>query len=235
MESYLRWIEPPPLGEDKFEIPRREIWYMLKSYIVQKKDIDELYLWGIKQNFFGRWMPESHELDDVFIGEYYWSPAYHYFNPNTDDNYGWIYDYNKKLPKKVMVATEQYSWARGSYDCSIEDTIRFYLPCKLIINKMKLEWNGDEGHLYDKHHNLIAFDPSIKNTGPSALLINKELFIEFLKDHGYEILWTILGEKRILGGRDDSDKLLGLSEISGCYRILDGKVNGIISSNFIHR
>ena len=51
MEAFYKYEQPTPLEEERFELPRRDIWYMIKSYIVKKSDIDKLYEWAKKQSF----------------------------------------------------------------------------------------------------------------------------------------------------------------------------------------
>ena len=89
---------------------------------------------------------------------------------------------------------------------------------------------------FDNQGNLIAFDPSIRTSGPGALLMNRDVFLKFLNDNGYDIFWTILGEKNIMGGSLLShDNWKGRLEFSGAYRIHENKVNCTINSRFISR
>ena len=67
LESFFRWESSLVQAEDDFAIPRRDLWYMLKSYLVKKSDIQRVFDWAKTQNFHGRWMPESHELIGVFL------------------------------------------------------------------------------------------------------------------------------------------------------------------------
>ncbi|MGB7293939.1 MAG: hypothetical protein WBD99_17355 [Thermodesulfobacteriota bacterium] len=98
---------------------------------------------------------------------------------------------------------------------------------------MSLRWNGVEGHFFDEKGNLIAVDPSIKASGPGALLLNRNALLKFMDDNGYDVLWTILGEKYIVGGRMSPEDYKGHLEISGAYRLNDGrKVEGVISGKF---
>jgi len=235
LEAFYRWEQPTPPGEDRFEIPRREIWYMLKSYIVKKSDIEELFDWAKKQNFMGRWMPESHETTQVFIGEFFWSPAFEYFNIPYYHHDGWTQGHNNQIPKEVLVTTDQYMLESTGYDCSIDDTIHIYLPAKWIVNNMCLHWNGVEGHFYDNQGNLIAFDPSIRTPGPGVLLINRDVFLKFLDDNGYDLLWTILGEKNYFGGSMSPDDWKGRLELSGVYRINKDNIEGVLNPKFVSR
>ncbi|MCD6239204.1 MAG: ATP-binding protein [Thermotogae bacterium] len=235
LEAFYRWQQPTPPGEERFEIPRRDIWYMLKSYIVKKSDMDELFDWAKKQNFMGRWMPESHETTRVFLGEFFWAPAFEYHNVPYYHHDGWTRGGENQIPKQVLVSTDQYMQEYSGYDRSIDETIHIYLPVKWLADSMGLCWNGVEGHFYDNKGNLIAFDPSVRTPGPGALLINRGAFLQFLNDRGYDILWTILGEKNIIGGRMSPDDWKGRLELIGTYRIHQHNIEGGSKAKFISR
>lgn len=215
LENYFKWQEDIPIGEDEYKHPTKQLWYILNSYIVKKKDIDKLYSWAIKQNFMGRWMPESRELMDVFLGEFYWSPAYKYSIGEDDEN--WVKGRNGEIPCEVLIPTIGYLQEEGVYDCSINESINLTLPSKMLVRKMGLMWNGQKCGFEDKNGKLIAFDPSTAEQGPSALLVNKEEFVKFLDDNGYTILWTVLGEKGIISSF--SNRNFCRLEISGAYKL----------------
>lgn len=235
LEGFYEWEQPTPPEEERLEIPRREIWYILRSYIVKKSNMDELFEWVKEQNSRGRRMPESRHLISVFLGEFYWSPAYKYFSSPYYDYEEWTRGLDNNIPKEVLVTEEQYLWERGSYDCSIDDSINIYLPAKWLADHMGLRWNGVEGQFYNDKGHLIAFDPSIMTPGPGALLINWEVFIKFLNDNGYDVLWTILGEKNIIGSRMAAEDWKGRLKINGAYRIRENKVEGVINTKFSPR
>jgi hypothetical protein len=225
-------MQPVPPEEDKYEMKRKEIWYMVKSYIVRKADLDKLYAFLKDKDFFGRWMPESNSNIRIFLGEFYWSPAFkfhdigYYHHDHWTD--GWRSE--KKLPTKVLVPTDQYLQEASGYDCSINDTVDIYLPAKEIVEGMNLSWNGREGEWYDTEGKLIAFEPSVRAKGPGCLLINKDAFINFLEKKEYEILWTILGEKRMIGGGYAHEKFEGRLIINGVARLEQNKI--VSSSNY---
>ncbi len=233
LEAFYRWEQPTPPGEERLEIPRREIWYMIKSYIVKKSDADELFEWAKKQNFMGRWMPESHEITNIFLGEFFWAPAFVYHDIPYYHHDGWTRGSNKLIPKQVLVTTDQYMQENSGHDCSIDKTVIIYLPSKWIINNMNLCWNGVEGYFYSKNKQLIAFDPSVTTAGPRTLLINKDTFEKFLADNNYDILWTILGEKNIISGGMLPIAWQGRLEFTGAYRIYKGKLDGSVKHTFV--
>ena len=235
LEAYYQWEQPTATGEDRFEIQRREFWYMLKSYIVRKPDVDELFEWAKKRDFMGRWMPESHEITRVFLGEFFWTPAFQYHNIPYYNHEGWTRGQGKRLPKEVLVSTDQYMREHSGYDCSISETINIYLPAKWIADNMGLRWHGVEGHFFNNKGNLIAFDPSIETSGPGALLINRDVFLKFLNDNGYDVLWTLLGEKNLIGGDMSPESWKGRLELSGAYRMREDKIEGTINTRFHSR
>ena len=97
---------------------------------------------------------------------------------------------------------------------------------------MKLHWKGNEGHYYDSTNNLVTFDPSIKEKGPSCLLINKNIFTDFLNNSDYEILWTVAGEKYILGSTYENDNYVGRLQINGAYCLFKDELIGTLHSKF---
>jgi hypothetical protein len=210
----------------------KEIWLILNSYLVEKNDADEVFEWAQGQDFFGKWMPESHELYRIFLGEFFWSPAYKYFNTPYYHHEGWSRGYQERIPKPIYVSTEEYARDGQGFDCSIDDGYTIKLPCNLLVDEMKLNWRGVEGEFYDENSNLIAFDPSVRSTGTGALLIRKDRFISFLEQCGYEVLWTVLGEKMSFYGGGSSNKQIGRLIINGAYRTKQGIVVGGYSTNF---
>ena len=228
LESYFSLEQPTPIDKDKYKISRREIYFMLKSYFIKKKDRLKIWNWAQKKNWYGRWMPESHEQTNIYLGEFFNSKAFDFHNIPYYCHDGW------KKPKsnnscEILVSTDQYMQEKG-YDCSIDETISIHIPNELIFEEMKLNWHGIAGQYYDQNNNLVAFDPSIDENGPSSLLIKKEPFLEFIKNSNYDIFWTVTGEKQILGGFYNFDEYKGRLQINGSYRIIKNKIEGKLNA-----
>ena len=229
MECIYDWEEPTPPEVDKFSVKRRYIWYMLKSYLVKSEEEECFCNWAKDRHFFGLWMPESRPETEVFLGEFPWGPAFEYFNNSYYHREGWTTGDESSLPCEVLVTTDQYLQERG-YDCSIEDSISMYLPAKWIVDKMNLSWCGKDGRYFDGAGRLVAQDPSIEEVGPRALLMDKDLTMEFLNCNGYRLVWTLLGEKDIRGNMDREENWPGRMEISGYMRMKDGLLSGKAST-----
>lgn len=233
LDGFYQWEQPLPVGEDSSGNRRKEFWYILHGYIVKSANIEELFEWAKAQDFFGRWMPESHALHEIFLGEFYWSPAYAYHNVPYFSRDGWTRGHDEKVPREVLVSTEEYSQEDQGFDCSMDEGFLIHLPTKWLADGMDLRWNGVEGNFFDSKGELVAFDPSVKSKGLGALLINKRNFLKFLREVGCEVLWTIVGEKSDFHygahGTDRSGRLM----ISGVYRVMNGKILGVRTSKYV--
>lgn len=234
LEEFIEWQEETPPEQEKYNLPTRRLWYMIKSYLVQAADKDKVFKWAKRQRFMGRRMPESHEFYHVCLGEYPWSRAflYHYVPYYHHD--GWTDEGRvKKIPAKILVTDDQYLSSGSSIDCSTDEAIRVKLPAKFIVDEMELTQDYIDGRFFDKGSNLVAFDPRVfDDNAPSCILIRKDKLCDFLKQKNYALFWILLGEKNIIGGGTIGQPL-GWLEIDGAYT-LDGRnrIIGIKRSSF---
>jgi hypothetical protein len=216
LEGLYWWQQEKSVDDEYFSSsPRRSLYYMVRSYCVQNRDADHFFDWAAKQNFFGRWMPESHEVYHAYLGEFFWAPS-------VDADYdaaGW--EANDKVPCPVRVTSAGYLWEKG-YDKSIDDVVKIALPSRWLWQTMNLHWRGVEGSFFDESGNVLCFDPSIQEQGPSALLFRCDALLEFLKKEGLTLIWTVLGEKQILSV-DDSP---GWAAISGAFKLRENDIEG---------
>jgi len=223
LEGFVEWQEKTPPEYEKYNLPTRTLWYMVKSYLVKNRDKDKVFKWAKRQNFMGRWMPESHEFYHVYLGEYPWAPAflYHYIPYYHHD--GWTSGArDKKIPAKILVTDDQYLSSGSSIDCSTNEVVSVKLPAKFIVDGMGLVQNHIDGRFFDKTGDLVAFDPSVfDNNTPRHVFVRKDKLSDFLKRKGYALFWTLLGEKNMIGGGGIGQPL-GWLEIDGAYT-LNGK------------
>jgi hypothetical protein len=229
LEANHEWTEPILKGQDTLETSRRHMWYQIRSYFVKKSDMNKLYEWVRKQDFMGRWMPESNQLTDVFLGEFFWAPSFRYYRNDAD---GWTRGDNDVIPKQVLVSTDQYLREYETYDCSIDESIDLYLPSKFLVDQLDLRWNGVDGKFFDEHSNLVVFDPSVEFPGPAALLVNRDSITKFLSESEFDIIWTILGQKVIIGQIRDAD-YKGALQFSGAYRMQNNRVRGALKPRYL--
>ncbi len=231
LEGMFTWEEDIPPEEKRFEFPMRELWFWIKSYIIKRQDYKKMIKWVKKQNFAGRWMPESHNFYECFIGEY---PDSLVFKDLRGDFNIWTLNRNRNensLPAPVIVTDDIYL-NEFSLDSSHSDSVSVKLPCKWLINKMKLRHNNLDGRFYDRNNKLICMSTSIFNSDNlSLLLINKIKLLKFLNDNDLAIFWTVIGEKNILGEELSQKKWKGRLEMSGSFTTgfrnhITGKIKG---------
>lgn len=220
LEGFIEWQEKTPPEQEKYHAPTKRFWYIIKSYLVKKKDLEEVFSWCKKQNFMGRWMSESHDFYNVFLGEYPWAQAFLYQYIPYYMHDGWTDDTReKRIPAKVLVTDDSYISSGSSIDCSADETIRVKLPAKWIVDKMRLRQNFTDGRFFNKEGELEVFDPGVfKDNLPKVLLIRKRDLCKFLNSKGYAIFWTLLGEKNMIGGGSIGQPL-GWLETNGAYTL----------------
>lgn len=212
LQGIFTWQQDTPPEYKKYDIPVREMFYILKSFIVKKNDCKKIISWIAKKGF-GNWLPESNNFYKILIGEY---PNSFAFDDLRGDYNIWTKP-NKDLEIPIVVTDDLYL-NESTLDCSHSESISVKLPCKWIVNELDIKQNYLDGRFYDKKSKLVALTTSIfEENSPSALLIDKETLINFLDKKGYAIFWTLLGEKQLIGGNHPHDDNMGRLEISGVY------------------
>ncbi len=233
LNGFYQWKQPIPASVDEISDSywRKSFWIGLRSHIVKKQDSEAAFRWLKKRENrrkLERDIPSSHGM---LLGEHCWSPAYEHFCTPFYNRLGWSQGYYDHCPKPMLVTTEKYFWERG-FDCSIDDSITIMLPTKWIVDGMKLQQRGTEGSFYDTDGNLVAFDPSVQNTGTGALLIHKHRFLKFLDENDCEIIWIASGEKMNWHGSAAHDSYLGRLWVDGTYRVRQNQVSGDFVARF---
>ncbi len=220
LEGFVEWQEGTPPEHEKYNLPTRTLWYMVKSYLVKNRDKNKVFKWAKRQRFMGRWMPESNEFYRVCLGEYPWAPAFLYHDIPYYHHDGWTDGAgDKKIPAKILVTDDQYLSSGSSRDCSTNEAITIKLPAKFIVDEMNLGQSYTDGRFFDKKGDLVAFDPGVFDDNmPRHLFIWKDKLCDFLKCKGYAIFWTLLGEKNMIGG-GVTGQPLGWLEIDGAYTL----------------
>lgn len=203
--------------EKQYNFRRREMWLMLKSYVIKKKDLKLFMEWVADKNFEGRWMPESHEFYTAFYREFPNQPA---FMDQYSEYYGRTDWHNKsdKLPLDVMVTDDEFAQEGGGYDHSLNEGFRIMLPARKIYVDMDLRSSSIEGQYKNSRNEVVFLDPHVKCDGRDALLASAAHFAEYLDNNDYAVVWTILGEKQVLdGGLGRDENWPGRYEFSGAY------------------
>ncbi len=228
LEGHPGWAESKKIGEESWGNPHKSIWCQIRSYIVKEDDYNDLKIWLTKQDFMGRWMPESSEKYEVFSREYYWSVAHKYFKTEYYGGKEWREIHcedSGDFITSVMLTTENFLWEE-EFDRSKEETIRFLKPSQHIYEGMKLNYSKREGEFIDKEDETVCFAADVHYNSKSFLLVKKEPFLEYLQKNNFKIIWSLLGEKQIIGGRHTYKDFIGRLDVSGVYYLEDNQVVG---------
>jgi hypothetical protein len=226
LARFLILKEERPLGEENYIKPQKEFWYMIKSYLVEAKRYENIVNWLSSKNFYGRWMPESHERYELFNREFYWSPAFRFFQNDyycgREDNI--IYDReNDKNIGEVIVSDITYHC--GS-DFVQENSLSILKPCLTLTKSLHLEYRNNESYMYSNSGELICFDSSEGfDNVQQCLYFKKTILQDFLKRSGYKLIWTVLAEKTVLGNismDNPSPRII----LSGVYTLDDDNIVG---------
>ena len=119
-------------------------------------------------------MPECSNRYEMFYREYYWSPAYKYYDAEGLTKRE-IYD--KKTGRfiaNVDTTTINYIW-EAEEDISKEETLSLLLPSKQLFDGMSMQYAKKEGVFLDKEGKIICFDASSVEKNTNYLLVRKNL------------------------------------------------------------
>lgn len=171
----------------------RTAWFRLQCMIVKANEFEKLI-----EALAREMVTDEHDLPTfpfpwrAFIGEYPWHPVF------QETEYEGA---RFKVPKSMRPVIASYSAEKGGYDYSIEESFSLDLPSPEVVNGMGLHLsNGRELSYKDSSGVIRFFDPSVKEEGPSAALVDAEAFNAFLKREGLVAVWAIGGMKSVHAG-----------------------------------
>ena len=133
LDGYYVWQESAPPEEDRYEKPRGQICAWLNSYITKTRDVDYLFSWMRDKDLSDRGFAKPPDLLHVYVGEFFWSAAYHYACAERAGNDDWVGPSRHGLPKPVRASGVAYLNEDAGFDCSIDDAIHLSLPSRHLI------------------------------------------------------------------------------------------------------
>jgi hypothetical protein len=225
LKGLLVWQKKTPPEFESYEVPTRDLFYIVKSFIVKNEDKKKLLDW-LDSKGWGNWLPESHDFYEVFLGEY---PDTFPFEDFRGDYNIWT-EASSDLPVPIVVTDDSYL-NEFTLDCSKEGRVTVKLPNKWIVEGMELTQKYTDGRFYNSKDELVCLPNSIFDENErSALLVNKKSLNEFLEKNDCSIFWTILGEKKIVGGPDRAGWAHGRLNIHGVFTYEEGLLKGTLKN-----
>ncbi len=190
LEGYYDWEEETPPEDDRYRVQRCDSWYQIRAYLVNQTRLPAFKQWAQGQNWMGRWMPESADFYGI-LGEYPWHPSIGELDPDRgmrDD-----------VPVPVVVPAARYVAGSGGFDCSMDETVSGFVPSPYLVSALDLSWRGHSFEYEDEEGHLVTLDPTAEDAGPPVLLMDRNALVRLLDERQLAIVWTVLGEKRIMG------------------------------------
>ena len=196
LEAYLDWghrERGAPL-----DLPYRHVWIQIRAYLVAREESEAAFACLRRRNFFGKWMPEGASWCYRFAGEYPWATP---FNTEPEEYFS-TGGYVDKMPFAYIPACNQLA-VEWEYDASLPRNFQINLPARAFFDPGDLWWNGRDGFGTEKQPSVFR-DPSVTEPGPSSLIVDAEDLQTRLGKLGLGLLWTLLGEKLVVGGRTNT-------------------------------
>lgn len=204
LEAYLDWNNRPP-DAPMFGAIYRSIWIHVRGYLVKSRSAKRAFDCLVGRNFFGKWMPEGGTSSLGFLGEYPWASTYEADSGERYSPYELPCDY---IPVSMQIAAE---W---EYDATLPRNIYVHVPAREFFSQGDLWWNGRDGFGNPGGKTLFQ-DPSVMEAGPGSLIADAEELTSRLDNLGYQLIWTLLGEKLAIGrARDGSSPRLTFSQVA---------------------
>lgn len=197
------------------------MWLSVRSYIVDQERAPDFVEWAKLRSFTNHWMPEATGLHEVFLGEYPWASSYPSAHPYVRRNVRQTKDEEgRRLPCSVIVTNEKYASCGERLDCSLSESAHLNLPAEWLIRRMKLSQPRYDGRFFSPDGKLFAFDSgNTCDIARNCLCVRKEPLHDFLRKRGKTLVWTLLGEKQILGDGISHKRPIGRLTVNGSYRL----------------
>lgn len=214
LNAFPDWAEP----HEKDSGVYCNLWYQIRGYIVEESQFADFALWALDQNFTGRWMPENSERYEMFSREYYWSPAYKYYEKEEMTSRE-VYDkQGQRKVANVELPCVKFLW-ESEFDFSKPGTVSYMRPSRQLFEGMDMRYTEVDGELTDADGKLLCFDASAAHNSHGYFMVRKDALMQYLQTHHKRILWVLIGEKNLMGSFVPHTEWLGLS---GSY-YLDAK------------
>ena len=191
LTAFPHWSEYRPNMEHT--TPYRDTWMHLRGYLVPKSRLTTTLKALEGRNYFDGWLPEGGHWLHAFAGEYPWATAC-----NTEPD--WYLGANPKVRNSnlILIHASNQLLIEWQYDATLPSSVYLQVPTKKLFRDGDLWWNGTDGFAL-ANGKTVFFDPQFRFGKPEALLADIDELLVRLDKIGYRLMWTLLGEKMVLG------------------------------------
>lgn len=188
----------------------RDLFFLQFSWLVPRDHGAELYEFIQQEGLSGRWMPDTSRTHQQYLGETASAPIVATAEFHLDDH-----DIPRKLRDagiQPRPAVELYLWEGSTLDCSIDQSVDFYVPTPELLGSARwvghrAEWAVD-GRVIAR---AIEF-PDGENRH-DMLLVDAEWLTARLRDLNADMVIGTLSERHALPLDDDDFRHMAFSDV----------------------
>lgn len=187
----------------------RDVFYLQFSWLVPRGDGRRLLDLFRKHGLSGRWMADRRRTSGRYLGELVWSPvAAAEAAANAEDHY------DERLVEAGLAprpAIESYLWEGSVLDCSIDESIDFYVPTDELLGSVS--WDGVLAR-WTEAGVTVARAVEIPDTenGQDVLLAESAWLRRRLAELDCDLVIGVLGERHALPIDDDDYRKMAFSD-----------------------
>ena len=211
LDEYKRWNQWG-LREGERTLDRYTA-FEISCVLVRAKDRPKLVSALSGKIIYGNHdLPELDKTSEGYVGEYPWHPMFREMS-------SWVSS-SEMRPTAVDVqpTVTDYQASRSGHDFSIAESFGFNVPGPGLLDGLKLHLsNGGELTYADDNDKVIFMDPSVREPGPCAALVDREAFIAFLAREGLEAVWIVTADKEVHGGKKHQEGFGGSRTFTSIY------------------
>ena len=211
LDEYKRWNQWG-LREGERTLDRYTV-FEISCVLVHAKDRAKLVRALSGKIIYGtHHLPEIDKTSEGYVGEYPWHPMFREMS-------SWVPS-SEMRPTSVEVqpTVTDYQASRSGHDFSIAESFGFNVPGPGLLDGLKLHLScGCELTYADGNNKVIFRDPSVREPGPRAALVDREAFLAFLARESLEAVWIITADKEVHGGKKHQEGFGGSRTFTSIY------------------
>lgn len=188
----------------------RDVFFLQFSWLVARGEGAKLYGFIEERGLSGRWMPDTSRTHHQYLGETSTAPIVATSQLGLDD-----FDIPRKLREigiRPRPAVEQYLWEGSNLDCSIDESVDFYVPTPELLGSSRwvghrAEWAVD-GRVVAR---AIECPDGVRTQ--DVLLVDPEWLAGRLEDLDADLVIGTLSERHALPVDDDDYQHMAFSDV----------------------
>ncbi|MFF2083560.1 hypothetical protein ACFVVM_07275 [Nocardia sp. NPDC058176] len=183
----------------------RDLFFLQFSWLTPRNQGSPVYDYLAERGLGGRWMPNPKSRPYTqYLGEQRWAPVVYASAAEDSDH-----DIPRELRERdlqVRPAIEQYVWEGTALDCSLDESVNFYLPTAELLGSAVWVANTAE---WREGNAVIAKTVRIEDgeNGQDVLLADPDWLDKRLRELDADLIIGTLSEKLAQMG-DDNDRVV---------------------------